>query len=316
MSRTQGTSGKGKPSGRGQQNNNGKNASRGASSPKSKSFARGNAPIKNVNQPSKKPSNPDEIRLNKYVANSGMCSRREADVHIATGLVTVNGKVITEMGYKVKLEDEVRAGRFREDLYYRLNVFPLGIPSLRERPGDIAPLARHFLGRHAQRAGRQARFSPEAEALLQRYGWPGNVRELENTAHRALILTPGDTVAGETIRLCLPHWTGEAAAVPAPAAPMLQMPQAQPAPPGFAGAHVSAPATNGNAAANFAGFAAQPSSETAARPANMKDLEREHILGTLREMGGSRKKTVEKLGISERTLRYKLQQYRDEGYEV
>lgn len=109
MSRTQGTSGKGKPSGsRGQQNGKGKNASRDSSTSKSKSFARGNAPVKNVNPPSKKTSNPDEIRLNKYVANSGMCSRREADVHIATGLVTVNGKVITEMGYKVKLEDEVR----------------------------------------------------------------------------------------------------------------------------------------------------------------------------------------------------------------
>ena len=109
MSRTQGSSGKGKPSGRGQQAGNGKNTSRGGSVSKSKSFTRGNAPIRNVNPPSKKqPTNPDEIRLNKYVANSGMCSRREADVHIATGLVTVNGKVITEMGYKVKLDDEVR----------------------------------------------------------------------------------------------------------------------------------------------------------------------------------------------------------------
>lgn len=62
-----------------------------------------NAPVKQ-----KATSNPDEIRLNKYIANSGMCSRREADEHIAIGLVTVNGKVITEMGYKVKLEDEVR----------------------------------------------------------------------------------------------------------------------------------------------------------------------------------------------------------------
>ena len=108
MSRQQGTSGKGKPSGRGQQNGGGKASSRSTSAPKSKSFARGNAPIKNVNPPVKKTANPDEIRLNKYVANSGMCSRREADVHIATGLVTVNGKVVTEMGYKVKLEDEVR----------------------------------------------------------------------------------------------------------------------------------------------------------------------------------------------------------------
>ena len=106
MSRNQGTSGKGKPSGRGQQNDGGKNYSRSNNS-KTKSFARGNAPIKKA-VTTQKASNPDEIRLNKYVANSGLCSRREADVHIATGLVTVNGKVITEMGYKVKIGDEVR----------------------------------------------------------------------------------------------------------------------------------------------------------------------------------------------------------------
>jgi len=68
--------------------------------------------------------------------------------------------------------------------------------------------------------------------------------------------------------------------------------------------------------ASFAAAGMTAPVSEAARPANMKDLEREHILSTLREMGGSRKKTVEKLGISERTLRYKLQQYRDEGYEV
>ncbi len=73
-----------------------------------KSYAKGNVPFSRNETKPKKPSNPDEIRLNKYVANSGMCSRREADVHIATGLVSVNGKVITEMGYKVKISDEVR----------------------------------------------------------------------------------------------------------------------------------------------------------------------------------------------------------------
>ena len=84
MSRKQGASEKGKPSGRGQSNGNGKSSSRGGSETKGKSFARGNAPIRNVNPPSKKPTNPNEIRLNKYVANSGMCSRREANVIIAT----------------------------------------------------------------------------------------------------------------------------------------------------------------------------------------------------------------------------------------
>ena len=100
MNRHQGSKGKGKPSGR------------GGDTSKGKSYARGNAPIKKggatPTPKPKKPSNPNEIRLNKYIANSGMCSRREADEHIAIGLVTVNGKVINEMGYKVKLEDEVR----------------------------------------------------------------------------------------------------------------------------------------------------------------------------------------------------------------
>jgi len=107
MSRHQDSTGKGKSSGRGTNNS------------RSKSFARGNAPIKKSAASSSKPadvvkkapakkSSSVEIRLNKYVANSGVCSRREADTHIATGLVTVNGKVITEMGYKVKPGDEVR----------------------------------------------------------------------------------------------------------------------------------------------------------------------------------------------------------------
>ncbi|MCF1420365.1 pseudouridine synthase [Mangrovimonas futianensis] len=108
MSRKQGTSGKGKPSGRGQRHGGGNNRSgRGGNASGGKSFARGNAPIKKQNN-SKPSGNPDEVRLNKYISNSGICSRREADEHIALGLVTVNGKVITEMGYKVKLEDEVK----------------------------------------------------------------------------------------------------------------------------------------------------------------------------------------------------------------
>jgi len=95
MSRHQDSKGRGNTSGRGQANR------------KSKSLARGNAPFKKKAKP-KTTSNSDEIRLNKYIANSGICSRREADENIAIGLVTVNGKVVTEMGYKVKREDDVR----------------------------------------------------------------------------------------------------------------------------------------------------------------------------------------------------------------
>ncbi|MBO3098682.1 pseudouridine synthase [Gelidibacter pelagius] len=118
MSRHQGSSGKGKSSGRGQDKSNGPTSGRGRDNSKGKSYSRGNAPMRKVTKDSSKPtpdkkspvkrSNTTEIRLNKYIANSGICSRRDADMHIATGSVTVNGKIITEMGYKVKLEDDVR----------------------------------------------------------------------------------------------------------------------------------------------------------------------------------------------------------------
>lgn len=107
MSRQQGTEGKGKSSTGGFKNGKDKRSGRGKEHSKSKNFARGKAPIKKK-QGSAISSVSNEIRLNKYIANSGICSRREADEHIAIGLVTVNGKVVTEMGYKVKLEDDVR----------------------------------------------------------------------------------------------------------------------------------------------------------------------------------------------------------------
>jgi len=182
---------------------------------------------------------------------------------------------------------EVAAGRFREDLYYRLNVFPLTIPALRERPGDILPLARHFLARHGERIGRQAVLADDATALMCAHPWPGNARELDNAMQRALILASAGVIHADTLRLCLGHAPAMAAAV-------------QPA----------------NAAVLPANIAATAPVAPAGAPSNMKDLEREHILTTLQAVGGSRKKAVEKLGISERTLRYKLQQYREEGYAV
>jgi two-component system response regulator FlrC len=172
---------------------------------------------------------------------------------------------------------EVAAGRFREDLYYRLNVFPLHIPSLRERPADIVPLAKHFLAQHAGRLGKSARLAPSAEAKLAAHAWPGNVREMENVIQRAVILAPGDVVEGEHLLLA-----AAPTAVLAPVAASVASPDAAPAPAEIA--------------------------------TNMKDLERLHILETLAKVGGSRKKAVEALGISERTLRYKLKQYKDEGY--
>jgi transcriptional regulator with GAF, ATPase, and Fis domain len=94
------------------------------------------------------------------------------------------------------LEEEVRAGRFRQDLYYRLNVVVLKTPALRERPSDILPLAMHFAARFSEQCGRRiSGISPEAQAYLSNYDWPGNIRELENAIERAVVLGAGDMIA-------------------------------------------------------------------------------------------------------------------------
>ena len=170
---------------------------------------------------------------------------------------------------------EVKAGRFREDLFYRLNVFPLEIPPLRDRPGDVIPLARHLTGLHGSRLGNNYRLSAAAEAKLAAHGWPGNVRELENVIQRALILAPTEMIEADHLPFAQ---TLSACAPPAPAAVSDEV-------------------------------------VVTATSANIKDLERSHILETLAKVGGSRKKAVEILGISERTLRYKLAQWRQEGQE-
>ncbi|MBS0447028.1 MAG: sigma-54-dependent Fis family transcriptional regulator [Proteobacteria bacterium] len=95
----------------------------------------------------------------------------------------------------------VAAGQLREDLYYRLNVFPITLPPLRERPEDIALLAEHFLHGIAEREGERKRFAPEALAKLQRYRWKGNVRELRNVVQRAYVMASGDSITDEWLPL-------------------------------------------------------------------------------------------------------------------
>jgi len=99
------------------------------------------------------------------------------------------------------LRDEIAAGRFREDLYFRLNVIPIQLAPLRERRDDIVPLARHFLARHAADAGRRLAFTAEAEHVLAAHAWPGNVRELENAVERAVVLARGDAIVPEDLLL-------------------------------------------------------------------------------------------------------------------
>jgi len=189
------------------------------------------------------------------------------------------------------LQAEVAKGRFREDLYFRLAVVRLRIPSLRERPADILPLARYFAERYAQANGLPLRLlTPEAEAMLLRHPWPGNVRELENAIHRAVLLAEGSVIGADAIELMAP------ATVMAMAAPITAaMPEAAPPPIAPAPAGQAAPAPRG--AATLVGR-------------RMEEVERELILETLRT------RAAEMLGISIRTLRNKLHEYRAAGVAV
>jgi two-component system response regulator FlrC len=180
------------------------------------------------------------------------------------------------------MADAVAKGLFREDLFYRLNVFPLLIPALRQREKDIVPLARHFLAAHGTRAGRPGlRLSASAEAALQGNRWPGNVRELENVIQRAVILAPGGIIEVDAL-----HLAGERSFGPGPA-----------------------PAAETVAAASAAAVPRK-----VWQTEEMRQVEREHILETLAAAGGSRKVAGQRLRMSERTLRYKLRQYRLEGF--
>ena len=112
------------------------------------------------------------------------------------------------------LEEQVRQGTFREDLYHRVFVFPIGLPPLRERREDIRVLAEHFVRQlEEQNNWKLRKLSPEAIAELERYSWPGNVRELRNVVERVLLLAPGDVVEAETVRRALPGAAGAGASV-------------------------------------------------------------------------------------------------------
>jgi two-component system response regulator FlrC len=174
----------------------------------------------------------------------------------------------------------VRAGRFREDLYYRLSVFPVALPPLRARTRDIAPLARHFI-RQAAGAGRPVpQLTPPALAALERYPWPGNVRELANLMQRAVILSAGRDIDLDALRFETPPAAETAAA---PAAPSAVEEPARQAP---AGLHD-----------------------------NLQSVEGQLIIEALHR-AGSRKRAAEMLGISPRTLRYKLARLREAGVPV
>ncbi|MCY1273168.1 Regulatory protein AtoC [compost metagenome] len=187
------------------------------------------------------------------------------------------------------LAGEVAAGRFREDLYYRLSVFPLAWRPLRERPADILPLAERLLAKHVKKMNHAAvRFSGEAQAALLAHAWPGNVRELDNAVQRALILQQGGLIQPFDLCLTAPIGMALAPVVPAPvAAPVIPLPAA-----------------------------AAPVEAASALGDDLRRHEFQMIIDTLRSERGRRKEAAERLGISPRTLRYKLAQMRDAGMDV
>ncbi|PTQ69951.1 sigma-54 dependent transcriptional regulator [Pseudomonas sp. GV071] len=189
------------------------------------------------------------------------------------------------------LAGEVAAGRFREDLFYRLSVFPLGWRPLRERTADILPLAERLLAKHAKKMNHApARLSAEAQHALTGYPWPGNVRELDNAIQRALILQQGGVIQPQD--LCL-------------SGPIGLAPLASPAP---------------TLVAVVSGSPLLPVSDDSSDSGALGDDLRRHefqmIIDTLRAERGRRKEAAERLGISPRTLRYKLAQMRDAGMDV
>ncbi|HXK12159.1 MAG TPA: sigma-54 dependent transcriptional regulator [Vicinamibacteria bacterium] len=186
------------------------------------------------------------------------------------GSVDVDVRVIAATNKN--LEEEIRQGRFRDDLYFRLNVIPFHVPPLRERREDIPLLARHFVGVLSAEHGRRPRaIAPEALAALSRLPWPGNVRELRNIIERLVIMAPGDSIE----RRHLPSTLLESL-------PAEEPPAAEPPAEGGGGGRLSD-----------------------AREA----FERGYILAKYRECGGNMSRTAEALGVERSNLYRKMKAY-------
>ena len=194
---------------------------------------------------------------------------QEREVERLGGRVPVSLDVRVLATTNRNLRGEVAAGRFREDLYYRLNVFPLTTAPLRERRDDVLPLAMHVLNARCRPGERIPALSAEAAHVLLTHAWPGNVRELDNVMQRALILANGPVIGAEHIHI---------------------EPSEQPV--------------------NDIVPAADSLSDS------VSATERDLILQALRTDNGNRSAMAKRLGISPRTLRYKLAKLREAGVEV
>ena len=182
------------------------------------------------------------------------------------------------------LKEAVAEGVFREDLYYRLNVFPLEWLPLKERPGDIVVLAEHLLTRHTQSVSKPTpQLSAKAKEKLLQHSWPGNVRELDNVIQRALILLQGNEIHEDDI--FIEHFSA--------------MPETL--------------ADNAVVATSITPTERESEADGMNYKEELQDKEHQIILDTLAKFNGKRKQVAEVLGMSPRTLRYKLAKMRDLG---
>ncbi|QBM17533.1 regulatory protein AtoC [Marinobacter sp. JH2] len=198
------------------------------------------------------------------------------------------------------LGDYVREGKFREDLYYRLTVFPMRWQPLRERPLDIMPLAKSILKKHCRKMQLTGiSFAEDARKAMTDYSWPGNVRELDNALQRALVLHQGNVIhAGD---LCLEMGiTGSADMSQTTVYPDASVPVAE----------LSAPTHDVTDEAAPAGDTVGSLGD------DLRQQEFRMIIQALKHEGGRRNRAAEQLGISPRTLRYKLAQMRDAGIDL
>jgi len=207
------------------------------------------------------------------------------------------------------LAREVDAGRFRGDLFFRLNVLPIRMPALRERTSDIAELAEHFLGLVADReGGRRKKIAKDALALFERYAWPGNVRELQNLCERAAVLASGDAIAPELVEPWL-----VANDVPTPPAAVsggvgVRLARLLPEPPVIETFAASIPAP---AAASGDGTGLP--SLVCDGALTLDEIERRSIVATLERNRGHRQKSAKALGIGVRTLGLKLKKWKEDA---
>lgn len=196
------------------------------------------------------------------------------------------------------MRQQVALGKFREDLYFRLSVLPLQWAPLRDRKGDILPLALDLLSRHARKQHRVGvKLSAQAQEALLQYSWPGNVRELDNVMQRALILQPGESILAQDLGLhCQDTYSAKPSLLDAAAT-------AQPA---------REMATADLRPSSLAEYGSQHEIDDLG--SDLRHREYQIILQTLKKEGGSKKNTAERLGISPRTLRYKMARLREDGY--